>query len=319
MKEVVVGIDIGGTFTKYGIVDRNGNCLAENSVSTDFTEDVNEYLENLYKNITKTFSPFASEYEIKGIGIGAPNANYYNGTIEYAPNLKWKGVVPMAKLVQNYFKVPVALTNDANAAAIGEMLFGGAKGMKNFIVITLGTGLGSGIVVNGEVVYGHDGFAGELGHIIVRPDGRSCGCGRTGCLEAYASATGIRRTVYKLLADSLDESELRSVSFNQLSAEMISKYAKRGDKIAIQAFEYTGQILGMKLADIVASFSPEAIFLFGGLAKAGDFILQPTKKHMEANMMPIFRGKVKLLISGLKEVNAAVMGSSALIWKELEK
>jgi glucokinase len=319
MKEVVVGIDIGGTFTKYGIVDRNGNCLAENSVSTDFTEDVNEYLENLYKNITKTFSQFASEYEIKGIGIGAPNANYYNGTIEYAPNLKWKGVVPMAKLVQNYFKVPVALTNDANAAAIGEMLFGGAKGMKDFIVITLGTGLGSGIVVNGEVVYGHDGFAGELGHIIVRPDGRSCGCGRTGCLEAYASATGIRRTVYKLLADSLDESELRSVSFNQLSAEMISKYAKRGDKIAIQAFEYTGQILGQKLADVVASFSPEAIFLFGGLAKAGDFILQPTKKYMEANMMPIFRGKVKLLISGLKEVNAAVMGSSALIWKELEK
>lgn len=319
MKEAVVGIDIGGTFTKYGIVDRNGNCLVENSVSTDFTDDVNEYLENLYKNIDKSFAPFASEYVIKGVGIGAPNGNFYNGTIEYAPNLKWKGVVPLSNYVQKHFKVPVALTNDANAAAMGEMLFGGAKGMKNFIVITLGTGLGSGIVVNGDVVYGHDGFAGELGHITVRPDGRSCGCGRTGCLEAYASATGIRRTVYKLLADSMEDSELRNVSFNQLSAEMITKYAKRGDKIAIDAFEYTGQILGQKLADTVACFSPEAIFLFGGLAKAGDFILQPTRKYMESNMMPIFRGKVKLLISGLGEVNAAVMGASAIIWNELDK
>lgn len=319
MKEAVIGIDIGGTFTKYGIVDRNGNCLVENSVSTDFTDDVNEYLENLYKNIDKSFSPFASEYEIKGVGIGAPNGNFYNGTIEYAPNLKWKGVVPLSNLVQKHYKVPVALTNDANAAAMGEMLFGGAKGMKDFIVITLGTGLGSGIVVNGEVVYGHDGFAGELGHITVRPDGRQCGCGRTGCLEAYASATGIRRTVYKFLADSMDDSELRNVSFNQLSADMITKHANKGDKIAIDAFEYTGQVLGQKLADVVACFSPEAIFLFGGLAKAGDFILQPTRKYMESNMMPIFRGKVKLLISGLGEVNAAVMGASALIWNELDK
>jgi glucokinase len=319
MKEVVLGIDIGGTFTKYGIVDRDGNCMADSSVSTDFTDDVHEYLDNLYKHIEKTIAGLPEPVEIKGVGVGAPNGNYYNGTIEYAPNLKWKGVVPLANHIQKYYKVPVALTNDANAAALGEMLFGGAKGMKNFIVITLGTGLGSGIVVNGDLVYGHDGFAGELGHITVRPNGRMCGCGRTGCLEAYASATGIRRTVYKLIADSLDESELRGVSFNQLSAEMITHYAKRGDKIAIQSFEYTGQVLGQKLADVVAHFSPEAIFLFGGLAKAGDFILQPTKKAMEDNMMQIFKGKVKLLISGLGEVNAAIMGASALIWKELEK
>lgn len=319
MKEVALGIDIGGTFTKYGVVDRQGNCLVENSVSTDFTDDVNEYLNNLNAEIRKSLETITEPIELKGIGIGAPNGNYYNGTIEYAPNLKWKGVVPLAKLVQKIWNVPVALTNDANAAALGEMIYGGAKNMRNFIVITLGTGLGSGIVVNGDVVYGHDGFAGELGHINVKHDGRVCGCGRKGCLETYVSATGIKRTVYKFLADSMDESELRGVSYNELSAEMITHYAKRGDKIAIQSFEYTGMILGQKLADTIANFSPEAIFLFGGLAKAGDFILQPTKRHMEENLMPIYRGKVKLVLSGLGEINAAVLGASALIWKELEK
>lgn len=319
MKEVALGIDIGGTFTKYGVVDRQGNCLVENSVSTDFTDDVNEYLNNLNVEIRKSLETITEPIELKGIGIGAPNGNYYNGTIEYAPNLKWKGVVPLAKLVQKIWNVPVALTNDANAAALGEMIYGGAKNMRNFIVITLGTGLGSGIVVNGDVVYGHDGFAGELGHINVKHDGRVCGCGRKGCLETYVSATGIKRTVYKFLADSMDESELRGVSYNELSAEMITHYAKRGDKIAIQSFEYTGMILGQKLADTIANFSPEAIFLFGGLAKAGDFILQPTKRHMEENLMPIYRGKVKLVLSGLGEINAAVLGASALIWKELEK
>jgi len=319
MKEVALGIDIGGTFTKYGVVDRQGNCLVENSVSTDFTDDVNEYLNNLNAEIRKSLETITEPIEVKGIGIGAPNGNYYNGTIEYAPNLKWKGVVPLAKLVQKIWNVPVALTNDANAAALGEMIYGGAKNMRNFIVITLGTGLGSGIVVNGDVVYGHDGFAGELGHINVKHDGRVCGCGRKGCLETYVSATGIKRTVYKFLADSMDESELRGVSYNELSAEMITHYAKRGDKIAIQSFEYTGMILGQKLADTIANFSPEAIFLFGGLAKAGDFILQPTKRHMEENLMPIYRGKVKLVLSGLGEINAAVLGASALIWKELEK
>jgi glucokinase len=231
--------------------------------------------------------------------------------------LSWKGVVPLVSLFKQYFDVPVFLTNDANAAAIGEMIFGGAKNMNDFIVITLGTGLGSGIVANGKLVYGHDGFAGELGHTTVNYNGRQCGCGKKGCLETYASATGIKRTIFKLLADSLEPSELRSVCFNDLTAEMITKAAKKGDKIALDAFEYTGSILGRKLAESVAYTSPEAIFLFGGLAKAEDFILEPTRRHMEANLLPIYKTKIKVVLSGMTEVNAAVMGSAALAWKEI--
>jgi glucokinase len=318
MEEVVIGIDIGGTYTKYGIVDRNGNCIFEKSICTNSNNGVEEYIRELSETLKKDLF-FHTDIKLKGIGIGAPNGNHHKGTIEYAANLKWKGIIPFVELMQKYFDVKIVLTNDANAAAIGEMIFGGAKNMRDFIVITLGTGLGSGIVSNGELVYGHDGFAGEIGHTIVRHNGRECGCGRKGCLETYVSATGIKRSVYKLLADSLDESKLRGVSFNELSADMITEAAKEGDRIAVSAFEYTGSLLGQKLADSVAHTSPEAIFLLGGLAKAGDFILEPTRKHLELNLLSIYKNKIKVLPSGLTELNAAVMGASALAWKELEK
>lgn len=320
MKEVVVGIDIGGTFTKFGIVDREGNCMAENSVSTnsDETNGIGEYLNMLAKAI-KTQLDTIPNVELKGIGIGAPNGNYYKGTIEHAPNLKWKGIVPFVELFKRHFNVPIVLTNDANAAAIGEMIYGGAKGMKDFIVITLGTGLGSGIVANGELIYGNDGFAGELGHTIVFPEGRTCGCGRKGCLETYASATGLRRTAFQIMANSTDDSPLRNITFNDITSEMIANAAKSGDKVALDAFEYTASLLGYKLADTVTHTSPEAIFLFGGVAKAGDLILVPTKQHLEKNLLPIFKNKVQVLLSGLSDVNAAVMGASAMAWKELKK
>jgi len=318
MREVVIGVDIGGTFTKYGIIDRNGNCLIESSIDTNSGNGVEAFLKDATKAFKNDLAKF-SDVTLKGIGIGAPNGNYYNGTIEFAPNLKWKGIVHLVDLFKKNFNVPIFLTNDANAAAIGEMIYGNAKSLRDFIVITLGTGLGSGIVSNGELIYGHDGFAGEIGHTIVRHNGRQCGCGRKGCLETYASATGIKRTVFKLLADSLEESKLRSVSFNELTAEMITEAAKKGDKIALEAFEYTGLLLGQKLADSVAYTSPQVIFLFGGLAKAGNLILEPTRRHLEDNLLNIYKGKVKVLISGMEELNAAIMGAGALAWKELEK
>ena len=254
---------------------------------------------------------------MQGIGIGAPNGNYYLGTIEYAPNLLWKGVIPFADMLKKIFNVPVVLTNDANAAALGEMIYGSAKSMKDFIVVTLGTGLGSGIVVNGRVVYGHDGFAGEMGHLTAVDNGRLCGCGRKGCLEAYASATGIKKTVCELLAKRNEDSTLRKINLETLTAKEISKAAEKGDTIALKAFEITGEFLGKSLADTVALFSPEAVFLFGGLANAGELIFKPTKDYMEKNLMPIFRDKVKILPSGLTQTNAAVMGASGLIWKEI--
>ncbi len=320
MKDVVIGIDIGGTFTKFGIVDRDGNCLKENFTSTDKYTEFEVYLEHLHTEIEELISPFKNQIDIKGVGIGAPNGNYYNGTIEYAPNLNWKGIVNFVDSFKKYFPgLPVRLTNDANAAAIGEMIYGGAKGIDNFIVITLGTGLGSGIVVNGNVVYGHDGYAGELGHMNVKHRGRQCGCGNRGCLETYVSATGIKRTVFKLLAERIDKSELRDISYNDLTAKMIAEAAKKGDKIALQAFETTGRILGVKLADAVTFSSPETIFIFGGLAKAGDLIFEPTIRYMEENLMYIYKGKIKVLPSQLEGANAAVLGASALAWRELEQ
>lgn len=317
MKEVAIGIDIGGTFTKYGIIDKVGNCLVDGSISTTQEKDLDKYLKLLKLTIDKAALNLNETIAIKGIGIGAPNGNFYRGTIEYAPNLSWKGVVPFIEEFTKLYDLPMFLTNDANAAAIGEMVYGGAKNMKNFIVITLGTGLGSGLVVNGELVYGHDGFAGELGHLTVIRNGRMCATGRRGSLETYVSAPGIKRTVFELIADSLEESEFRDVTFNQLNAKMISDAAHRGDKIALEAFEKTGRILGEALADSVAHTSPEAIFLFGGLANAGDLIFEPTKRHMEENLLKIFKNKVKILPSELTETNAAVMGASALVWKEL--
>ncbi|MGD2034353.1 MAG: ROK family protein [Bacteroidales bacterium] len=319
MGEHVIGIDIGGTFTKYGIVDKNGHCLKENFTSTDKYNDFDVYLENLNTEIEETISAINEPVEIKAIGIGAPNGNYYEGTIVEAPNLNWKGTIPFVDKMKAYYPdIPIVLTNDANAAALGEMIFGGAKNMKDFILITLGTGLGSGIVVNGNLVYGHGGFAGELGHMNVKHRGRDCGCGKKGCLETYVSATGLKRTAFKLMTERILESEMRNISFEDLTSKMISEAAKKGDKIAIEAFEMTGRILGVKLADAVACTSPEAIFLFGGLTKAGDLLLKPTKKYMEENLFPIYKGKVKLLMSQLNETNAAILGASALAWKELE-
>jgi glucokinase len=320
MKEAVIGIDIGGTYTKYGIVDREGNCLAESFTNTTTHNNFDDYLRDLYGAIEKSMQLLKGQIAIRAVGIGAPNGNYYNGSIENAVNLNWRGVIPVVEKIQKYYPgLTIALTNDANAAAIGEMVFGGAKDMKDFMVITLGTGLGSGLVVGGNLVYGYDGFAGELGHVIALINGRDCACGRKGCLETYASATGIRRTVFWLLSERMIDSELRTCNFNNLSAKMISEAALRGDKIALEAFDYTGWVLGSKLADTVAHTSPEAIFLLGGLANARDLIIQPTQKSMEDNLLPIFRNKVKILLSSLPDMNAGVLGAGALAWNELGK
>ena len=317
MKEVVIGIDIGGTFTKYGIVSQGGDVFEEGSIPTGRQEDIGDFI----KEIQSIIDPLLKKgnYQVKGIGIGAPNGNYYNGSIEFAPNLAWKGVIPLASAFEKQFGVPAAVTNDANAAAIGELLYGHGRGMKHFIMITLGTGLGSGLIVDGKLVYGHDGFAGELGHINVVPEGRQCACGNKGCLETYASAPGIKRTVFEILASETDDSPLRNVSFNDMDAIMISEAAEKGDSIALKAFDYTGNLLGMKLADAVAHTSPEAVFLFGGLANAGDLIFKPTKKYMEKYLLDIFRNKVKLMPSALLHKNIAIMGAAALMWNELKK
>ena len=316
--KVTIGIDVGGTNTVFGFVDQEGNCIYESSIPTHSEQNADQLFERLFLNINNDFKKFSNEYELFGIGIGAPNANYYKGTVELPPNLNW-GMVNVIDLVKKYSSLPAAITNDANAAAIGEMIFGAAKGMKNFIVITLGTGLGSGIVVNGELVYGADGFAGEIGHTIFDMNGRECGCGRKGCLETYASASGIRRTVFELIGNTNIPSRLREISFSQLSAKDIADAAMRGDKLALKAFDYTAKVLGLKLADAVAHLSPEAIILFGGLANAGDLIFLPTKQYMEEFMLNIFKNKVKLIPSALPGAHAAVLGASALIWNELKK
>jgi glucokinase len=320
MKEVAIGIDIGGTYTKYGIIDRAGNCLDEDFMTTSTYKEFDAYIESLHSHIENSYHSINDDLPIVGIGIGAPNGNYYKGTIENPPNLNWKGIIPFVEKFRKYYKdIPIVLTNDANAAALGELIYGGAKGMKNFVVITLGTGLGSGIVVNGELVYGYSGFAGELGHVNVKLRGRDCGCGRKGCLETYASASGIKRTAFRLMAERTIDSELRKYSFNELSAKMITELAKKGDPLALEAFEYTGRILGSKLADIVAHTSPEAIFLLGGLSHSGELIINPTKKSLDENLFPIFKNKVRVLLSSLMDKNAAVLGAAALAWKEYDK
>lgn len=317
MKEITLGIDIGGTNTVFGAVDHNGKCYFEGRIPTQEFKSFTEFVAKLKFVFDQEVAKLDFQYKFLGIGVGAPNGNFYTGTLDMAPNLPWRGKVEVAKEFNAQFDLPVWVTNDAKAAAIGEMMFGSAKGMSNFLVVTLGTGLGSGFVVNGNLIYGHDGFAGEFGHVIVTPDGRDCGCGRKGCLETYVSATGIKRTVYKFIADSIQPSSLRALSFDQLSADMITKAADAGDPIAIHAFDYTGRILGSKLADMVNIFSPEAIILFGGLAKAGDYIFKPVQEQMEADLMPIFKNKVKILPSGIHGSNAAVLGAAALAWKEL--
>ena len=314
----MLGVDIGGTNTKFGFVDRDGKCLAISSMPTDSHQPAEVFFPRLRQNSNLLLGDLKEGYELAGIGIGAPNANYHKGTIEHPPNLGWEFVDVRAELAK-YFGIPSAVTNDANAAALGEMLFGAARGMKDFIVITLGTGLGSGIVANGELIYGADGFAGEIGHTTVDPNGRVCGCGRHGCLEAYCSATGLCRTVQELMCNTMEPSELRTVSYADLTAHMVSEAALRGDALALQAFEACGRTLGLKLADSVAHLSPEAIIISGGMASAGELIFEPTRRSMEEHVFPIFRNKVRIIPSQLTELNAAVLGAGALILNLLKK
>jgi glucokinase len=317
MKEIALGIDIGGTNTVFGFIDREGVCIAEGTLPTQKHADIEDYIDELFQMVEVERNTLSYDIDIKGIGIGAPNASYYLGTIEDAANLRWKGSIPLAKLVQKRLDVPVYITNDANAAAMGEKVFGAARDMNNFMVITLGTGLGSGIFANGDILHGHDGFAGEVGHMIVRKSGRECGCGRKGCLETYVSATGVKRSVYKLLARHNGDSELRDIPFNELTAKMVAEAANRGDEVAKETFTYTATILGEVLANVVAVTSPEAIFLFGGLTKAGDILFDPVRETLEKNLLSIYKNKIKVLPSGLKD-NAAVLGSAALVWNKIK-
>lgn len=317
MKDVVAGVDIGGTNTIIGLVDSEGKIIAEERLSTPdyaFADDFVIALDEKLKSMVSALK----EINIAGIGIGAPNANFNKGTIELAPNLRWKGIIPLVKLTERRTGLKTRITNDANAAALGEMLFGGAKGMKHFIVLTLGTGLGSGIVVDGEVVYGHTGFAGELGHMTVAEGGRVCGCGRRGCLETYASATGLVRTVLALLSDRRDQSTLRDLKSTDITSRRVAEAAAAGDVIAVEALDQTARMIALGIANAVIFSSPETIFLFGGLAKAGEALMVPVRRYADELVQPVFRGTFTIEPSGLPEANAAILGASALIWKEMK-
>ncbi|MBO4664983.1 MAG: ROK family protein [Bacteroidaceae bacterium] len=320
MKPYVIGVDLGGTNTVFGIVDKDGNIIAEDSIKTQKYATAEEFVEAGVECLNGVISRVGGLENIQGMGIGAPNGNYYNGTIEFAPNLSWghTGVVPLAKMFSEKLGgLGVKLTNDANAAAMGEMAYGVAQGMKNFIVITLGTGVGSGIVVNGQLVYGHDAFAGELGHVIMvrGKEGRKCGCGRTGCLEAYCSATGVARTAREILANTDRPSLLREKPAEEIESLDVSIAAGKGDAVAQEIFDFTGKMLGEACADFTAFSSPEAYIFFGGLCRAGELIMKPIRESYDASVLPIFRGKAKFLISGLMDKNAAVLGASALGWE----
>ena len=312
----VIGIDVGGQTTKLGVVDARGTVLAQTVIRTDNHSTVEPYIEDVAEAVNKIIADAKAEGEIRGIGVGAPNGNYYTGNIESAPNLPWAhSTVEFAKLLSEALNgLPVALTNDANAAAVGEMTYGAARGMKNFIMITLGTGVGSGIVINGEVVYGHDGFAGELGHTAaVRNNGRICNCGKTGCLETYCSATGVARTAREWLELTDEPSVLRSL--DSIASKDVYDAAKDGDKLALKIFEFTGKMLGRSFSDFIAFSAPEAIVLFGGLARAKEFLREPIETAMNENVLPLWRNKVKIVFSQLKESDAAILGASALAWE----
>lgn len=319
LKEIAIGIDVGGTNTEMGFIDRTGSSIWEIAVPTAQFDQPDDFVRWVHETVEEQLPKLKDNVVLKGIGIGAPNGNFYNGTIEYAPNLAWKGVINLIKLFNQYFQIPVYVTNDANAATLGEMLFGAAQGMRDFVMVTLGTGVGSGFVANGELIYGHSGFAGELGHTIIERDGRECGCGRHGCLETYASVTGIVRTAKILLANYSKPSVLREVSADTLTGKTITEAAREGDALAVEMFDYTAKQLGFALANTIAITNPEAIILFGGLAKSGDLLLHPTRVHMESYVPDIFKNKVKLLTSGIHDRNAAVLGAGALVWQELEK
>ena len=316
MDAFVVGVDIGGTGTKFGIVDNVGNVLFAGEILTKKHEQVHTFIDELHHELSVLIEKVGGVGRIKGIGVGAPNGNIYTGNIEYAPNLPWKGIIPLARMLQDKFKIPVRLTNDANAAAVGEMMYGAAQGMKDFIMITLGTGVGSGIVANGQLIYGHDGFAGELGHTTIIPDGRlHPGTGKKGSLESYASATGVAQSAIEILENTDRPSILRDIPKEALNSKAVFEAATKGDEVAKEVFAFTGKILGMALANFVMFSSPEAIILFGGFTKAGDLILKPTREHLEANVIEIFQNKVKILVSHLKESDAAILGASALMWE----
>ena len=316
-QNLVIGIDVGGQTTKCGVVDARGTVLAQTVIRSDSYTDVEPYIGELSAALKKIIADANAEGQIRGIGVGAPNANYYTGEVENAVNLSWgrSGAIPFAKMLSEAMGgIPVTLTNDANAAAMGEMTYGAARGMKNFIMITLGTGVGSGIVINGEVVYGHDGFAGELGHTtIVRHNGRRCNCGRTGCLETYCSAIGVARTAREWLDMSDQPSSLRSL--DTITSKDVYEAAKEGDALAIRIFEYTGTLLGEALADFIAFSAPEAIVLFGGLARSKEFLTEPILRSMNDNVLSLWKNKVKLVYSQLKESDAAILGASALAWE----
>ncbi len=315
-KPYVIGIDMGGTNTVFGVVDARGVVLASNSIKTRKHSKIEDYIDELYTETLRLMKQLDVEDKIYGIGVGAPNANYFTGMIEDGVNLPWPTPVPFARMLSDKFGIPVAITNDANAAAIGEMTYGAARGIKDFIMITLGTGVGSGIVINGQMVYGHDGFAGELGHVIVkRNNGRLCGCGRTGCLETYCSATGVARTAREFLELSEEPSLLREIPVDEITSKDVYDAAMKGDVIANRIFEYTGNILGEALADFTAFSSPEAFVLFGGLAKSGELLLRPLRESMEKNMLSIYKNKVRVFPSELKEADAAILGASALGWE----
>jgi len=317
-QQVTIGVDIGGTNTKIGVVDPDGKILAHSRITTTDYPKIAAFVAALDSEIHSVLEK-AGEVELAAIGIGAPNGNYHKGTIEQAPNLAWKGVVPLCDMLSKYFPVPVVLTNDANAAALGEMIYGGAKGMKNFIILTLGTGLGSGIVINGELVYGKTGFAGEMGHLTMEPFGRECGCGREGCLETYVSATGIVKTVFELFAERRDPSALRKIPFEDLTSKMIAEAADKGDQIALAAFEQTAEMLALAICNAAAFCSPEAIFLFGGLAQSGDLLLDPLNRFVDENIMGYYRKSFKILLSKLSEADAAILGASALAVKAIRQ
>lgn len=322
MKKVALGIDIGGTNTAIGVVDQDGEVLSKTSIPTPKDGNVDSYVAGIASTVRGLIEDLRESVDVEGIGIGAPNANYYTGNIEQAPNLSFKGVVPLVELLKKAMPEMknIALTNDANAAAMGEMIYGGAKGMKNFVMYTLGTGVGSGLIVNGDLVYGHDGFAGECGHTMLVPGGRACGCGINGHLESYCSAGGMKRTAFELMAYyNANDSLLAEKSFKDLESKDIYDAAVKGDKIALQVFEVTGDYLARGLADTIHHTSPEAIFIFGGPTAAGDLIFEPIRKNLEKYLLPIFRGKAKILPSKLKLGDAAIVGASSLVWKEIEK
>lgn len=320
LKPYVIGVDLGGTNTVFGIVSARGEVIAQDSIKTKQHKTAAEFVEAGLACLRPLVTQVGGIEQIQGMGIGAPNGNYYNGTIEFAPNLPWAhdGVIPLAQLFSDALGIPVKLTNDANAAAMGEMTYGAARGMKNFIVITLGTGVGSGIVINGQLVYGCDGFAGELGHVIMdrRPDARPCGCGRKGCLEAYCSASGVARTAREILQTTDRPSLLREKPLDDIESLDVSIAADKGDEVAQEIFEFTGKMLGEACADFAAFSSPEAFIFFGGLCKAGDLIMNPIKASYDASVLKIFKGKPKFLVSSLMNANAAVLGASALGWED---